>query len=185
MKTQSGFTLIELMVTLAVGIVVLAIGLPSIMSMVSSNQAAGYANDLVGAIRLARSEAVKRADVVTICPRSSDLNKTDCTNDTGQLSTDWKNGWVVFIDEDSDSHVDTNAGDTILRDWSIPEDERSSLVFNNTSPSAIRFDSAGGNASGAPIQFAFQKSDCRANQARQITVSIMGRATLDHAACGT
>jgi type IV fimbrial biogenesis protein FimT len=188
MNTQSGFTLIELMVTLAVGIVILAIGLPSIMTMVSSNQAAGYANDLVGAIRLARSEAVKRADVVTICPRSYDPNdpeKIECTNATGKFSTDWNNGWIVFIDEDGDSHVDTNAGDIILRNWLIPEDEHADLAFDNVSPSAIRFDSAGGNASGAPIQFTFQKSDCRGNQARQITVSIMGRATLDHVTCRT
>ncbi len=181
MKTQSGFTLIELMVTLAVGIVILAIGLPSIMTMVSSNQAAGYANDLVGAIRLARSEAVTRADLVTICPRSSNLATIDCASTLSTFSTDWNNGWIVFIDDDSNSAV--NTGDTILKVWTILVDERSSLVFNSTSPKTILFDSAGGNTSGAQIQFAFKKSDCRANQARQITVSIMGRPTLDHVAC--
>jgi type IV fimbrial biogenesis protein FimT len=173
MKTQSGFTLIELMVTLAVGIVILAIGLPSIMTMVSSNQAAGYANDLVGAIRLARSEAVKRADSVTIC--ASNANQTGCS------SNNWNNGWVVFLDDDSNSTF--NTGDTILKVWPIPVDERANLAFESTSPNSIRFDSAGGNVTGAPIQFAFEKSDCHANQARQISVSIMGRPTLNHVAC--
>ena len=108
MKTQSGFTLIELMVTLAVGIIILAIGVPALVTMVSSNQAAGYANDLVGAIRLARSEAVKRADAVTVCASNSD--QTGCSGNA------WNNGWIVFSDDDSDSVYD--AGETIHRVWS-------------------------------------------------------------------
>jgi type IV fimbrial biogenesis protein FimT len=173
MKTLSGFTLIEMMVTLAVGIVILAIGVPAFMNMMSSNQAAGYANDLVGAIRLARSEAVKRADSVAIC--ASNGAQTACSG------KNWNNGWIVFSDDNDDSTIDV--GETIHRVWSIPTDERSNLVFQGTSPNAIRFNASGATAAGAQIQFAFKKSDCHGNQARQITVSIMGRPTVDHVPC--
>jgi len=173
MKTQSGFTLIELMVTLAVGIIILAVGVPAFMNMMSSNQAAGYANDLVGAIRLARSEAVKRAASVTICASNADQ--------TGCSGNDWNNGWIVFSDDNGDGAYD--AGEEIFRVWSIPTNERAKLEFEGGSPNTIRFVSSGANSLDAQIQFAFKKSDCNANQARQITITRMGRATLDHVAC--
>lgn len=174
MKTQSGLTLIELMVAMAIAIVVLAIGVPSFVGMMSTNQAAGYANDLVGAIRLARSEAVKRADSVTIC--ASNAGQTGCS---GQ---NWQNGWIVFVDDDADGTYD--GGEEILRTWSIPTDERGNLVFNTvTSPTSMRFISTGANSLDAQIQFQFKKSNCAASQARQITVSRLGRTSLDLVTC--
>lgn len=173
MKTETGFTLVELMVTLAAGIIILAIGVPAFMSALSSNQAAGYANDLVGAMRLARSEAVKRAASVTIC--ASNTDQTGCSGNA------WNNGWIVFTDDNANGQHD--AGEEIHRVWSIPTDERTNLAFQAASPNSIRFDGSGGNAANAQIQFAFKKSDCKVNQARQITVSIMGRPSLDHVAC--
>jgi type IV fimbrial biogenesis protein FimT len=173
MKTQSGFTLIELMVALGVGIIILAIGVPAFMNMHSSNLAAGYANDLVGAIRLARSEAIKRGSSVTVC--SSNGTQSACSGNV------WNNGWIVFSDDNADGAYD--AGEEIHRVWSIPTGERGDLAFEGTSPTSIRFDASGGNASGVQIQFAFKRSDCEVNQARQITISIIGRPSLDHVAC--
>lgn len=173
MNKFSGMTLIELMVALAVGVIILAIGVPSFMGMMSSNQAAGYSNDLVGAIRLARSEAVKRGSDVAICASNSDQ--------TGCSGTDWNNGWIVFNDDDSGNDLD--AGETIVRVWSIAGDERAGLVFAGGAPSVVRFVASGANSLDAQLQFSFKKSDCHGNQARQITISRMGRASLDHVVC--
>jgi type IV fimbrial biogenesis protein FimT len=173
MKTQSGFTFIELMTTLSVGIIILAIGVPAFVAMMSTNQAAGYANDLVGAIRLARSEAVKRSASVTIC--ASNTDQTACSGNN------WNNGWIVFSDDNNDSALD--AEETVHRVWAINTDERDNLVFHASSPSAIRFNASGGNAAGTQMQVAFQKNDCDANQSRQITVSVLGRPSLDLVAC--
>lgn len=173
MKAQSGFTLVELMITLAVAIIVMGIGIPSFLKMVSTNQAAGYSNDLVMAIRLARSEAVKRGSSVAVC--ASNADQTACSG------SDWNNGWIVFSDDNSDGIV--NVGEEIHRVWSIPTDERADLAFQGASPNSIRFDPSGGNSADAQSQVAFKKSDCHANEARQITISITGRASLDHVAC--
>ncbi len=175
MKTHSGFTLLEVMVTLAVGVVVLAVGVPAFNNMMSTNQAVGYANSLVGAIRLARSEAVKRADSVTIC--ASNIDQTACSGNN------WNNGWIVFSDNNDDAIY--NAGETIHRVWSIPTDERADLVFAAASPNAIRFISTGANSQDAQIRLTLRKSDCVAPkvQARQITISRLGRASLDIVAC--
>ena len=67
MKTKHGFTLIELMVTLAVAIVILAVGIPVFSTMIANNRAAADSNALVTALQFARSEAVKRSAQVRVC----------------------------------------------------------------------------------------------------------------------
>ncbi|MCG6965331.1 MAG: GspH/FimT family pseudopilin [Chromatiaceae bacterium] len=100
-----GFTLVELMVTLAMAIILLAVGMPLFSSVVGSNRAAAQVNDLVSALKLARSEAVKRATAVTVC--SSDDG--GCGDAGG-----WTNGWIVYVDANDDGAVDP---DEVLRTW--------------------------------------------------------------------
>lgn len=67
-KSQSGLTLIEVMVTIAVMVVILTIGIPSFNSVIEQNRATVAANDLLGSLQLARSEAVRLNEPVTITP---------------------------------------------------------------------------------------------------------------------
>jgi len=71
MSSHAGLTLIELMVTLAVAIVLLAIGIPAFQGLASSNRASTQANGLVTALNLARSEAISRGIPVAVCARAS------------------------------------------------------------------------------------------------------------------
>ena len=83
-----GFSLIELMVTVVVLAVVLAIAYPSFTGLINSNRLTGNANEMVAAIQLARSEAVTRNASVVLC-RSDDA--TTCA--TGAA---W-NGWITLL----------------------------------------------------------------------------------------
>jgi type IV fimbrial biogenesis protein FimT len=83
-----GFSLIELMVTVVVLAVVLAIAYPSFTGLINSNRLTGNANEMVAAIQLARSEAVTRNASVVLC-RSDDA--TTCA--TGAT---W-NGWITLV----------------------------------------------------------------------------------------
>jgi type IV fimbrial biogenesis protein FimT len=58
--TPSGFTLLELMVTIAILAIVAALGTPSLANIIRDNRVTAQANDLVSLLTLARSEAVKR-----------------------------------------------------------------------------------------------------------------------------
>lgn len=103
---QSGFTLVELMVTIAVVMVLTVLAVPSFQTFLAGRRVEATADTLVSDFRYARSEAVKRTNRVTICPS---VTGTSCAGPGGL----WKNGWIVFVDDDGDGTVDV--GDVVLR----------------------------------------------------------------------
>lgn len=105
-KTESGFTLVELMITLAVAAIILAIATPDFSNLIQNNRITSQTNELVSALHLARSEAVTRSATVTVCTRNSTVE--DCDN-----SADWQDGWIVFVDGGDAGDVD--GSDTVLK----------------------------------------------------------------------
>lgn len=101
---QRGFTLAELLVSIAVASIVLTVAAPSFEGMTLNNRQVGAVNQLVGMFHVARSEAVTRNRQITLCPSADGAN---CT------ATPWQSGAIVFVDIDNDGTV--GAGDTILR----------------------------------------------------------------------
>lgn len=106
MAKQHGFTLIELMITVGLAAVLLSFAVPGMSQFLAKRSVESAASALASDYRFARSEAVKRTAVVTIC-RSS--NGAACAGDAGS----WHVGWIVFVDSDNDGAVD--AGEDILR----------------------------------------------------------------------
>ena len=90
-RTQTGFTLVELMIALALAAVLLGIGVPAFTNFILNNRMIAVSNDLVTALQFARSEAVKRNNNVTICISSDGV---DCTG-----GANWEGGWIVFEDD--------------------------------------------------------------------------------------
>jgi len=88
--SQNGFTLIELIVTMAVASILLGVGVPSFLEVMKNSRTSSQYNALVGSLYLARSETTKRGVDVTVCPRK-EVGAMQC-------GTDWKNGWLVFVD---------------------------------------------------------------------------------------
>jgi len=103
MKNRKGFTLIELMVTLSVAAILIAVAVPSFGSLISNNRISSSVSAFNQTLNLARSEAVRRGTVVSVC-RSDD--QITCTN------TPWNQGWLVWVDPDNDRVLD-NAEVTI------------------------------------------------------------------------
>lgn len=88
MKKTKGFTLVEMMVTVAVLAIVLGMAVPDLTAMVQSYKITTAASSLASGMALARSEAIKRGVNVTMCPSSDGSN---CAT-----SGDWAQGWVMF-----------------------------------------------------------------------------------------
>lgn len=93
----AGFTLVELMVVLAVFTILASAGIPALQSMVADHRHAAHVNTLIGHIQRARTEAVRRGHPVTLCP-STDAS----TCNAGR----WDRGWLLFADADGDGTVD-------------------------------------------------------------------------------
>jgi type IV fimbrial biogenesis protein FimT len=101
-----GFTIVELLVVFSIAALLVTVAVPSMNYLVSSNRLIASINALVSNLQFARSEAVKRSSIITLCISSTGAQ---CVN-----SGDWEQGWIVFIDADADGSVDAGV-DTILR----------------------------------------------------------------------
>jgi type IV fimbrial biogenesis protein FimT len=89
---EAGFTLVEVMVVISIVAVLASIALPSMRQFIVKTRISGIANELVGSINYARSEAIRRGQVVVICARSTPTS-TVCGN-----TNQWDNGWIVCAD---------------------------------------------------------------------------------------
>jgi type IV fimbrial biogenesis protein FimT len=88
----AGFTLIELMVTVAVVVILLVVAVPSFNNATLGGKLASYANSLAASAYLARSEAMKRNAAITLCASS---DGTSCAASGG-----WDQGWIVMCPSD-------------------------------------------------------------------------------------
>lgn len=90
LTTSTGFTLLELITTLAVFAIITSTGIPALQAFMSTNRLAVHINSFAGAMAFTRSEAIKRNQHVVIC--KSD-NQHTCNN-----KTQWHAGWIIYED---------------------------------------------------------------------------------------
>ena len=95
---SQGFTLIELLVTVAILGIVAVIAAPSMQNFVLNNRIRAQAAALTSSLAFARTEAITRSTRVVTCPGTA----SGCNN-----TTEWENGWLVFVDTDNDMALDT------------------------------------------------------------------------------
>lgn len=109
MRKSLGFTLVELMVTVAIVAILLSLAAPSFSSLLADQRLSGAANALLSDIGYARSEALKRGVNVTACPSTNPTNANPSCS-----GNDWSRGWIVFVDQDGDGTRLTTGTDEVL-----------------------------------------------------------------------
>lgn len=162
---QQGFTLIELMVTIAVMAILLSIAAPSFNNALLGNRLGTQANNLVASSLAARSEAIKRNAAVTVC---ASADGATCATTGG-----WEQGWIVAV------------GTTVLqRQPAAPSGLK--ITALDVSDSVIRtltFQPTGVGATQARLTI------CRATpsaggQERVVRISLTGRASVSKTSVG-
>lgn len=166
MKKHTGFTLVELMITLVLVSILATISVPSFMSLIANNRLTTQANELVSSLNLARSEAIKRNTRVTVCRSST---STSCGGT-------WSNGWIVFVDAGTAGSVE--AGDEILR---VRNGITNGMNLTTAGAvNAVQFQTLG---LSTPTDFTLAVTNCTGDNKRLINVATSGRVSTKKASC--
>lgn len=94
-----GATLIELLVVLVIAAILLAAAVPALSAQVRASQVSGATNELLSAIHLARSEAIKRRSRTVVCSSPDGLHCAD---------GGWQQGWIVFHDSNNNAQHESD-----------------------------------------------------------------------------
>ena len=168
-----GLTLIELMLVLAMVAVVTSLAAPSFRSLWVKRSVLLAAETLLGDLRYARSEALKRTKTVLVCQSS---NGSSCTRD----GTAWVDGWLVFTDGNGNGQVDdANDGpaEDLLRVQSaLPS--LAAIASNVSTGHSIAYQATGSAKSAAQTIVFTPAGSVPANSIRALCISLQGRARL-------
>ena len=108
MDRRRGYTLPELVFTMSIAVGLLAWGVPAFRDLQLNAARTREVNQFIQAVYLARSEAIKRNGVVSLCPS---LDGEWCA----PSGTPWQQGWVIFVNHDRDSPAVRDDGEELLR----------------------------------------------------------------------
>lgn len=173
MNRNKGFTLLELMVTVAVAAVLLSVGVPSFRGVVMDNRMVRDSNQFVASINLARSSAVRFQRNATICTSSN----FDAALPTCSGSTDWSNGWIVWVDKDRDGATD--AAEILAVHAPIDD----STAFSSANAAQFSYDARGFGVS--PADNLTMCDDRSGETGRSIRVNNVGRTNISRQGCGS
>ena len=169
-NTESGFTLVELLVTLAVAMILLTFGVPGTRDFVMNARLSSYANEFVTGIQLTRGTAIKQQRNAQICVSTTwNSNPPTCTG-----GTDWSNGWVVWVDQNRDGVL---ASAEVLR---VMEPMNGNSLFTSTGNTAFTYDSTGMVNAGDTLTLCDNRDD---ELGRTITITPAGRVNLSRGGC--
>ncbi len=163
MKTfrQQAFSLIELMVTIAIVGILLLIGLPNMSDFIKNERLTSQINSLNSHLQFARNESVTRNSQVIVCSSSSGST----------CSGNWKDGWIIFVDKDANDSL--SDGDEIIK---VHEALTGGTTLVSSGGSTIIYDNRGFSPNSSST---FSICDDRgASKGKAISISNTGRIRL-------
>ncbi len=110
-----GFTLYELVITMAIASILAVAALPGFFSTIERNRIVGQNNELLAAFGTARSEAIRRNAVAGVCARNAAGDA--CATD------EWNRGWIVWADTNRNNVFNAGA-DEVLRSSELSAKDR-------------------------------------------------------------
>lgn len=166
---QAGYTLVEMLVVMALGTILLSIAVPSMTAMLSAQRSNAAGSSFLASLNLARAEAIKRNARVVMCKSAGGLS---C-----DLAGGWNQGRITFHDSNNNAALDVDE-QVIERHGAMPEGL--SLTGNTQVANYVSYSASG---SAKLVSGAFQAGTftfCLAPESgadvQQIVLSSTGRA---------
>jgi type IV fimbrial biogenesis protein FimT len=184
---QHGFTLTELLVTMATLVILVGIGAPQLQTLMAQRSVSSRADTFAEGIRRARSESIKRGQRVTMCASTNPQATTPICS-AASATVDWAQGWFIFVDDGAKTSA-YEAGESILQvqqAFSLPGGIKTTARGGQTT---ISFTPNGmalvSNASFnvSPKLAGDQASATQHN--RCVVLSVSGRAQINKGMCTT
>lgn len=178
-KKLRGFTLVELMVTVAVAAVLFAVAAPQVRAFISAYRLRTATNELAASLAYARSESIKRGWSVTLCKSANAAAAQPSCSAAG--TTTWQQGWLIFVDYNDDRALSTAAPvDELLR---VVVPQASDMNITTTNGAYVAYKSTGaaiaGSANQAPGNFVI----CLDGESRTVELSATGHTDVTVGSC--
>ncbi len=199
-KLRRGFTLVEMMVVLAIMAILAAIAVPQFQQMVAASRINSAANMLLGNIQLTRSEAIRttRANLAQpgdafMCRSLNAMDATpSCSNAAGNsfAANDWAAGWIMYVKStlpgSSGYNANFGTGDVLVqRQPALASAQGTRVVLQANADTRIGFTSTGlRSANALPVTFSvdytnsFNAGALTSSDARCLAINWTGRAEL-------
>ncbi|MES2014929.1 MAG: GspH/FimT family pseudopilin [Pseudomonadota bacterium] len=164
---RRGFSLVELMMVLAIAAVLLGLASPDMRNLLQRRRLDSAVTDLYGAVNLARSQAIARGSRVQLVPLEP-------------AGVDWSRGWVVFVDANGDRRPGPNE-EVIASHQALDAGIVISFNFSsNKLPYYVAYNSAGRSCSDTSSAVARwgTLSLHQDGQIRRIRINMLGRARI-------
>lgn len=166
-----GFSLIELMITLSIAGVLLAVGVPNFKAFIQNQKLVATASEFYGAINMTRAEAIKRGDKV-------DMIATD--------GADWSKGWTIYVDANDNHKIDL--GETIIFNKQVTA--QGITISSNFTDSATPYISYTGNGRSRTYKSSQTPQAGTATftfgaSIRKVKINFLGRARICNPAIDT
>lgn len=159
-RRPGGFTLLELIATMAVGIVLVSFAIPSMTQFMRSNRVVAVADSFNSAVSKARTIAAATNSYVTVAP----------------IGGDWQKGWQVF-NEQASPDGSFGVGDTLIAEYEkLPTDVIITTATNPQGLAYISFSPAGYSQNKDKAQMAMTTGFAIGTSKRVVEVSLLGRA---------
>ena len=168
---QLGFSLLELMIALAIAAILLAMAMPSLQSFAGDSEMSAANNQLVYSLQIARSEAIKRSAAVGLCPSANPL-----ADEPACGGGNYTMGWIVFVDTDGNG-IRNAADEVVLQSEALSP--AFSITADNVFADRIYFNDSGTSTNPAGIPLSGNvRIDYRGGSAkRDVKVAANGRIT--------